>query len=124
MTTTNQTTKQRVGQAAEQQALAFLQGHGMKLVQRNFLCKMGEIDLIMRNGNTLIFVEVRYRSHTDYGGGLESITPHKQKRIIRTAQYFLLQNPEWRHAPCRIDVIALSRKGENPIQWIPNAIQA
>jgi putative endonuclease len=105
------------GEATEQLACNYLQAKGLQLLQKNYRLKMGEIDLIMRDGQTVVFIEVRYRKSTAYGGALQSIDSRKQARIIRTAQYYLqYRAPE---AQARFDVIAI--EGNNGIQWIKNA---
>lgn len=113
------TPKQIAGQAGEDAALEHLQKNGLRLVERNFRCKGGEIDLIMQDHGTLVFVEVRKRSDPRFGGAAASVTYHKQRRLIRAAQFYLLRfrNPP----PCRFDVLAL--EGGN-INWIRNAIEA
>jgi putative endonuclease len=113
------TTRQITGRAAEAQALAFLREQGMILVTQNFLCKTGEIDLIMRHGATLVFVEVRARADRVHGGAAASVTHAKQRRLIRTAQFYLQRLR--RLPPCRFDVIAID--GGN-LEWLQNAIQA
>lgn len=113
------TARQVQGQAGEDAALAHLSRHGLTLVTRNFRCKAGEIDLIMREQGSLIFVEVRKRARGDYGGAAASITPAKQRRLLRTAQFFLLR---YKTLPaCRFDVVAID--GER-ISWLKNAIEA
>ena len=119
------TTKQAVGDFAEDLAHHFLQKNGLTIVQRNFLCKAGEIDLIVldrkKNEPTLVFVEVRYRSKQTFGGGLESITASKQAKLRRSAHMFLLQEGTPQIA-CRFDVISVSGVAKNPkINWIENA---
>jgi putative endonuclease len=105
------------GEATEQLACEYLQAKGLQLLQKNYRLKMGEIDLIMRDGQTIVFIEVRYRKTTSYGGALQSIDSRKQARIIRTAQHYLqYRAPE---AQARFDVIAI--EGNNGIQWIKNA---
>ena len=111
------TSKQRSGDAAEQQALLHLQAQGLQLVQRSFLCKGGEIDLIMRDGKHVVFVEVRQRSSKQFGGALASITPSKQKRLVHAAQVYL-RNMKPLPA-CRFDVVAF--EGEELI-WLQNVI--
>ena len=104
------------GSDTEQLACEHLQANGLRLLQRNYRLKMGEIDLIMRDGVTIVFVEVRYRKTQRYGGALHSIDPRKQARIIRTAQYYLQY-----HAPnalARFDVVAV--EGQQ-LHWIKNA---
>lgn len=109
--------RQATGQQAEETALEHLTGQGLKLLDRNFACKMGEIDLVMRDDDTLVFVEVRYRNDTSRGTGAESITRAKIRRIIRTAEYYLLVHSEYHDMDCRFDVVSL----DNSIDWIQNA---
>lgn len=114
-----QTARQVQGQAGEDAALAHLSQQGLTLVTRNFRCKAGEIDLIMREQDSLVFIEVRKRARSDYGGAAASITPAKQRRLLRTAQFFLLR---YKTLPaCRFDVVAID--GER-ISWLKNAIEA
>jgi putative endonuclease len=111
------TSKQRSGDAAEQQALLHLQAQGLQLVQRSFLCKGGEIDLIMRDGKHVVFVEVRQRSSKQFGGALASITPSKQKRLVHAAEVYLKNTKPL--PACRFDVVAI--EGEELI-WLQNVI--
>jgi putative endonuclease len=113
------TAKQREGDAAEERALRYLEQQGMQLVERNFRCKGGEIDLIVQSGPTLVFVEVRKRADTRYGGAAASITPRKQGRILLAAQVFLQRYRQ--PPPCRVDVVAVD--GDS-LRWLPNAIEA
>ena len=110
--------RQQQGRAGEQAALRFLQGHGLRFVQANFLCKGGEIDLIMRDGDTLVFVEVRERADLDHGGAAASIGPRKIRRIIHAAQTYLQATDQL--PACRIDVVAIDG-GE--LEWLQNAIE-
>ncbi|MCL5975300.1 MAG: YraN family protein [Gammaproteobacteria bacterium] len=109
------------GKQAEQLACDYLQRQGLKLIQRNFHCRRGEIDLVMQDGQTLVFVEVRYRRNHSHGGALESITSSKQSRIITTAQHYLMQSG-WSHN-CRFDVIAITAGSVDKIVWIRDAFQ-
>jgi putative endonuclease len=110
------------GEQAELWAADFLQRQGLKLIAQNYLCRLGEIDLIMLDGETLVFVEVRQRSSADYGGAGGSIDRHKQHRLILTAQYYLMKLH--RTPPCRFDVVLMDdTKGLN-VQWIKNAFEA
>lgn len=113
------TAKQVSGQAGEDAALAYLQGQGMTLVTRNFRCKTGEIDLIMQDRASLVFVEVRKRASAEYGGAAASITPAKQRRLLRAAQFYLLRYRS--QPPCRFDVIAID---DARITWLKSAIEA
>ncbi|WP_457675699.1 YraN family protein [Thiolapillus sp.] len=107
------------GEAAETLALRWLERQGLKLRQRNYRCKAGEIDLVMEDGEELVFIEVRYRSHPGFGGAVESVTPAKQQKLLRTAGHYLQQ---LRRTPaCRFDIIGIDR--EQRIQWIRNALQ-
>lgn len=110
--------KQQQGQAGEQRALAHLAAHGLKLVEANFQCKSGEIDLILRDGAALVFVEVRQRAGRTHGGAAASITPAKIRRVVRAAHTYLLRFD--RVPPCRIDVVAID--GEH-LDWLRDAIQ-
>lgn len=109
------------GNYAEEQACRFLLGRGLQLVSRNFRCHRGEIDLVMQEGEQLVFVEVRLRRHQGFGGALESVTFTKQQRIIRTADYFLLTHPAWAGHACRFDVVAMSGTRTTAITWIKDA---
>ncbi len=113
------------GQCAEDIALEYLQQQGLTPLERNFSCKLGEIDLIMRDHEFLIFIEVRYRKNTQFGHPLETINISKQHKIIKTSHYFLATHPKLSYLPCRIDAIAIhSEHNNDSIEWIKNAIQA
>jgi putative endonuclease len=117
------TAKQITGRAGEDAALAHLLQHGLTLVERNYRCKGGEIDLVMlermQGRDALVFVEVRKRADLRHGGAAASVTPRKQARLILAAQLFLQR---YRTAPaCRFDVIAIDGDALN---WIRNAIEA
>lgn len=110
---------QAKGQAGEDAALAYLLLRDMTLIERNFSCKGGEIDLIMQEPASLVFVEVRKRANMRHGGAAASIGPAKKARLIHAAQVFLqrYKNPP----PCRFDVVAID---DEVIDWIKNAIEA
>ena len=114
------TQRKITGDKAEDQACQFLQEKGLKLKQRNFATKLGEVDLIMQDADSLVFIEVRYRKNSDFGGAAMSITPKKQQRIIKAALAY-----QKKHAPqssMRFDVVAIEGEGENrQINWIDNA---
>jgi putative endonuclease len=113
------TARQIAGDAAEDRALDHLRQQGLTPVERNFRCKGGEIDLIMREQDTLVFVEVRKRADTRYGGAAASITQRKQARLVIAAQVFLQR---YKMPPvCRFDVVAID--GER-MEWLRNAIDA
>ena len=112
----------QIGEATETAALQFLLRHGLSLITKNYRCQYGEIDLIMRDGNTLVFIEVRYRQHVQFGGSASSITAKKQKKIMNTALHFLQHHQT--DAASRFDVIAMSpseTKIPYTIDWIQNA---
>jgi len=111
------------GQQAEIDAERFLQQQGLRSLCRNFRCKAGEIDLIMQDGDTLVFIEVRLRSNPFFASAAESVTWKKQQKIIRAAHWYLLQNTLSERVPCRFDVIALRGQGHQP-DWIKNAFGA
>jgi putative endonuclease len=107
------------GQAAEELAASFLTAQGLTEIQRNYRVRSGEIDLIMRDGEHLVFIEVRYRNSRRYGGAAASVTPTKQTRLARAAQHFLLQHGH--DLPCRFDVVAID--GQQRPTWIKDAFQ-
>lgn len=111
------TEQQIKGQAGEDAALAYLAAQGLALVQRNFRCKGGEIDLVMQDGPALVFVEVRRRADRRHGGAAASVTRSKQARLIVAAQIYLqrFRMPP----PCRFDVIAIDGA---QLEWLRNAI--
>lgn len=110
------------GAQAEQTAARYLQQHGLRLVQANYRCRMGEIDLILREGETLVFAEVRLRGSSDFGGAAASIDAHKQAKLIRTAQHYLATLP--RIPPCRFDALLLTAAdGKTGIEWLKNAFE-
>lgn len=118
------------GAHAEQMALGYLQQHGLRLIARNYRTPGrggGEIDLIMQTlDQTLVFIEVRMRKNTRFGGAAESITPTKQARIILAAQHFLLQHAQYAHVACRFDAVLIQNDAQaaHPtLQWIQAAFQ-
>jgi putative endonuclease len=117
-------TTKALGDAAESRALQFLQGQGLAIVQRNYRTPGrggGEIDLVMRDvEGTLVFVEVRQRSQSQFGGALASITTAKQRRIVWAARHFIARLPSV--PPCRFDVVVL--EPDAPPQWIRAAFDA
>lgn len=116
----NQSTHQQcIGDAAENRALAHLQRHGLALIERNFSCKGGEIDLIMQATDTLVFVEVRSRAGVRFGGAAASITRAKQARLTLAAKIYLQRYRQ--PPPCRFDVVAIDG---TVITWLQNAIDS
>lgn len=109
------------GAQAEKLAADYLQRNGLRLIASNYRCRMGEIDLILKDGATLVFAEVRLRSNAHFGGAAASITPAKQARISRAAQIYLQQSNI--DAPCRFDAVLLDGLDAGRIEWIKNAFE-
>ena len=115
------TSQQTTGSLSEKRAEKYLKKHGLKTIQKNFSCKLGEIDIIMRDHDVLVFVEVRTRQNENYANSLESVMPAKQRRIIKTALYYLQMTEQVDKTDCRFDVIGIDQ-GAN-LTWIKNAFQ-
>ncbi|GGY62630.1 UPF0102 protein [Cellvibrio zantedeschiae] len=115
-------TEKNSGAQAEDRALAFLQQQGLVKISQNYRCKLGEIDLIMQHKDTLVFVEVRLRTHQAFANAAESVTIRKQQKIIKTALYYLQEHQLTESAICRFDVIAFSDNGEP--EWIKDAFSS
>lgn len=112
------------GAAAERLARVYLGQRGLRPLDANYRCRAGEIDLVMRDGNTLVFVEVRYRRSEAFGSAAETVAVPKQRRIIKTASRYLQQHPRWANDRCRFDVVAISGDaGQADIEWIRNAFE-
>lgn len=110
------------GVLAEQTAVQYLQKLGLKLVVTNYRCRFGEIDLILQDGSTLVFVEVRQRHNANFGGAAASIDQHKQGKLIRAAQHYL--SGLSRTPPCRFDAVLMSDAAGKDIEWLKNAFSA
>ena len=109
-----------IGHRAEASACDFLTRRGLTFVAQNYRCRLGEIDLIMQDKQTLVFVEVRYRQNKHFGDSIESVTWTKQQKIIRTAEHYL-QHQHLAHTPeCRFDVLGFSA---SDVTWIQDAFQ-
>jgi len=106
------------GKLAEALAADWLQARGLRLLERNYSCRLGEIDLILADGPALVFAEVRLRRNLDYGGAAASITGAKRQRILRAARHYLSGRPE---VPCRFDVILLDALDPERIEWLKDA---
>ncbi len=111
------------GYLAETYACFYLRKRGLRLIQRNYHCRGGEIDLIMRQQQCLVFVEVRYRRSTHFGNAAETVSRRKQQRLIKTA-YLYLQKHSLTQQACRFDVITLHGLHPIVIEWLPDAFQA
>ena len=112
----------QLGQQAEKAAARALKKSGLKLIEKNFRGKMGEIDLIMQDKEELVFVEVRLRNHQDYASALESVDYKKQQKLIKTAQFYLQKHQLADTVPCRFDVVAIAFLADKTsFDWIKNA---
>lgn len=113
------------GSAWEARALAYLKRAGLVLLARNYTTRYGEIDLVMRDGDTVVFVEVRYREKHDFADAAMSVTRHKQGRLVRAASLFLQARPEWAQHPCRFDVLAFDHAADGTgCRWLRAAFDA
>lgn len=112
------TAAQAAGGGAEDRAARHLAEHGLRILERNYHCRMGEIDLVAAEGATLVFVEVRLRSEASHGGALESISARKRARIVAAANHYLMRLG--REPACRFDVVAL---GEGAPLWLRGAFE-
>ncbi|MGC2166203.1 MAG: YraN family protein [Gallionella sp.] len=110
------------GALAEQWAARYLQQRGLKLAGQNYRSRFGEIDLIMHDGEVLVFVEVRLRSSARFGGAAASIDSRKQQRIVRTAECYLAAIAPV--PPCRFDAVLMDDADGHNVQWIRNAFDA
>jgi putative endonuclease len=111
-----------IGRSGEQSAERFLCRKGMAVVARNYRCPQGEIDLVMRDGDTLVFVEVRQRASTAYGSPLETVSAAKQRKLTAAAQHFLLSQKISSRQALRFDVIGIvSGDAGETMDWIANA---
>lgn len=116
--------RKEAGDRGEQLALRHLQAAGLKLLLQNYRCRMGEIDLIMRDGDTLALIEVRYRSETQFGGAAASVNKSKQQRLIRAAQHLLQNHAAYRHYRARFDLVAIDGDDSAArITWIKDAFR-
>ncbi|MDX9874698.1 MAG: YraN family protein [Spongiibacteraceae bacterium] len=105
------------GALAERAAERWLCSRGLEPLARNYRCRAGEIDLVMRDGATLVFVEVRLRNHSGFGSGADSVTASKRARLVRAATHFMLFYRDLGQAPCRFDVMAGRRTAAGSIDW-------
>jgi putative endonuclease len=108
------------GLLAERLALRFLSKQGLKLIDQNYHCRGGEIDLIMQDGDTLVFVEVRYRKSNAFGSAVETVNYTKQQRIIHTAQHYIQAKQKYSFN-CRFDIVGIN--DNNQIEWLKDAFQ-
>jgi putative endonuclease len=119
------TNRRAAGARYEDIALAHLERAGLALVARNYNCRYGELDLVMRDDGVVVFVEVRYRSASGFGDGVDSISAAKRSKLVRAASAFLAEHPRLAGAACRFDVLAIAGgDGAASIDWRRNAFEA
>lgn len=117
-----QADRRKAGARWERAAESFLNSRGLNLLHRNFHCRFGEIDLVMEDGDAVVFVEVKYRESNRHGSGADAVTARKQGRISRTAAWYLARHPHRAEQNCRFDVVSIDPgKGKRGIHWIRNA---
>ncbi len=114
---------QAIGYEAEEKALTYLKQQGLKLVMQNYHCRLGEIDLIMKDSSHLVFIEVRLRANQAFGGGLASITYAKRQKIIKTTSHYLLKYKIQDQHSIRFDVVSIDGKSGDLI-WVKDAFSA
>lgn len=117
--------KRATGDAVEECALRYLERQGLVTVQRNFSCRLGELDLIMRDGDCLAIVEVRFRSSRSPVPATLTVDHRKQQKILRTAAMFLAWNARFAALPLRFDVLGVDRdaSGATTVNWIQDAFR-
>ena len=109
------------GNAAEDQALQLLQQRGLALIARNWRCRAGELDLVLRDGDTVVVAEVRSRASSEFGAAAETVDARKQRKLVAAARLFLAGRPELADRPVRFDVVALD--GPKKIEWLQGAFE-
>jgi len=116
----------RNGLRFEDQARGYLQAHGLLLLQSNYRCRFGEIDLVMRDGDTLCFIEVKFRKSLHFGGAAAAISGLKQRKIIKTALFYISAHKHLANQAMRFDALLIQRQadGSNQVNWIQNAFYA
>ena len=122
-TSANETSSSSKGQLTESYAQQYLSKQGLTLIERNFHSRQGEIDLIMLDGDTYVFIEVKYRKSKEFGGAIAAVSASKQKKIKQCVTFYLHQNSlnEY-NTPCRVDVVALEGDITQPdVTWLKNA---
>ena len=120
-------TTREQGEYTEKLAYQYLEKKGLKLLERNFHSRFGEIDLVMKDNDSLVFVEVRYRRSNNFGSGAETITASKQSKLIKTASVYLQRHEKMKQYPARFDVVSISGSVEASnleFNWIENAFGA
>ena len=120
------TRRQQSGRRAEELAAEFLRAAGCEILERNYRRRLGELDIIARCAGVLVIAEVRMRASNAFGGAAASVTPVKQRRIVRAAQQLLQQHPELARLPVRFDVLVVSNPDgpAHSVEWIKHAFEA
>lgn len=114
-----------IGSVAEASACQYLQTQGLVLIKKNYRCFHGELDLIMRDKTTLVFIEVRQRSRIDFGSAIESVNAIKIRKLIKAASHFLQQQDWLNRVDSRFDIVAIHpMNGKMQIEWVKNAFLA
>jgi len=116
----------RKGMRFEKQARDYLGARGLRLLQSNYHCRFGEIDLIMRDADSVCFIEVRFRKSLAFGGAAASITAAKQRKIVKTALFYLSSNRSLLNQALRFDALLIQQQadGRHDFNWIQNAFYA
>ena len=116
----------RSGTRWEDVAARYLERHGLAVLARNYRCKLGELDLVCRDDDSLVIVEVRARARTSFAAAIESIGPRKRRRIVQATRHLLLRQSAWSRQPLRFDVVAIDGidTPSPSIAWIKNAFDA
>lgn len=104
--------------------MQWLAGRGLSPIARNWRCRFGEIDLVLLDGETVVFAEVRLRANPRFGGAAASIDSRKRAKLAASAQLFLAARPTLRKRPCRFDAVLLGDTDGNEVEWIRNAFDA
>lgn len=113
------------GQRAEELALTTLKDRGLTLLERNYSCPQGELDLVLLDGPCLVVVEVRYRRDASRGSAAETVGPEKRRKLTLATQHFLRSHTDLRRKPLRFDMVAVAGEGEAlAVEWIQDAFQA
>ena len=114
------------GRLWESRAAAYLEERGLELLGRGYRCRMGELDLVCRDGRELVIVEVRARSRGALCSAIDSIDVHKRRRIVQATRHWLMRHPAWATAVIRFDVVAIDAidTAEPQIEWVRNAFEA
>jgi putative endonuclease len=115
------TARAAAGAQAEALAAAFLEARGLAILERNWRRRCGELDLVARDGDALVFVEVRLRRRSDFGGAAASITAAKRARLVAAAGLYLARLRET--PPCRFDAVVMDALDATRIEWLQNVVE-